>query len=83
MRRRQQIPNDRAGPTGAEDLAAAMTAIGGAVGSEGRWCPPPGVAVHARYRAIARSAAGRDLAHQQMITILIVAGYSSSSAAGG
>lgn len=71
-----------AAPVSADDLAAALIVIGASHDADGRWRPPPETSVPDRYRAVVESAGGRDLTRQQMITILVAAGYSSSSAAG-
>jgi hypothetical protein len=64
------------------DLAAALTAVGCALGPDGRWHPPGGVAAPDRYRVIVTLAAGRHLTRAEMIDILIAAGYRESSATG-
>jgi hypothetical protein len=69
-------------PVLATDLAAALTAMGAVLGSDGRWSAPPGVAPPDRHRMIVDAATGRDLTRTDMIDVLIAAGYSRSSAAG-
>jgi hypothetical protein len=63
------------------DLVAALTAVG-CTQRDGRWYPPAGVVPPERYRSIVALADGRELTRQQMINILLAAGYSSSSATG-
>jgi hypothetical protein len=74
FRERHQLSNG--------DLAAALRLAGCTVDPEGRWYPPAGTHASERNRAIVALAAGRDLTRQQMIDILLAAGYSGSSAEG-
>ena len=67
-------------PLSHNDLAAALSAIGGSQ-QNGHWRHPHGMTALARYAHIV-AAAGRDLTRQQMIDILIAAGYSRASATG-
>jgi hypothetical protein len=64
------------------DLVAALTAVGCALGPDGRWQSPAGVVAPERYRVIVTLAAGRDLTRAEMIDILLAAGYRESSATG-
>jgi hypothetical protein len=69
-------------PLTANGLAAALAAVGATTAPDGSWHPPPGTFVPARYRAIVDTAGGRDLTRQDMILVLIAAGYSRTSAGG-
>lgn len=64
------------------DLVAALLAVGCTVDGNHRWHPPVGVAATDQDRAIVIAAADRNLTRQEMISILIEAGYSRNSANG-
>ena len=64
------------------DLAAALRLAGCTVDADGRWHALIGTPTSKRNQAIVTLAAGRDLTRQQMIHILLTAGYSRSSAEG-
>ena len=66
----------------ATGLAAGLTGVGATASPDGSWHPPPGTAVPARYRVIVDTADRRDLTRQEMILVLIAAGYSRTSAGG-
>ena len=73
----------RRDPPEPDALTAALTALRLANSNpEGTWRATAAVRAPARYRAIAASAAGRDLTRQHMIDILTAAGYSAASAGG-
>jgi len=73
----------RRDPPDPDALTAALTALRLANSNpEGTWRATAAVRAPARYRAIAASAAGRDLTRHDMIDILTAAGYSTTSAAG-
>jgi len=69
-------------PLTARDLVAALDCLGATRGNDLLWHAPAAAEVPSRYRSIARAAAGRDLTRQQMIDVLIAAGYTPSSASG-
>lgn len=69
-------------PLSARDLVAALDSLGARRGDDLLWRAPPGTPVPARYLAIAQAAAGIDLSRQQMIDVMISAGYTQSSASG-
>jgi hypothetical protein len=69
-------------PLTARDLVAALDCLGATRGNDLLWRAPAAAEVPSRYRSIARAAAGRDLTRQQMIDVLIAAGYTPSSASG-
>ena len=63
-----------------EDLAAALTVLGAVTDADGRWRAPPAFPVPDRYRSVVATAAGRELTRSEMISVLMGAGYSPSSA---
>jgi len=63
-------------------LVAALDALGATRGAAGCWRAPAGVTAPARYQSIVRAAAGATHTRQEMIAILIAAGYSPNSAIG-
>ena len=65
-----------------ESLAEAMVMSEATQDEQGRWHAPPGTPDLGRYRAIINAGGGRDLTRQDMITVLIAAGYTPSSASG-
>jgi hypothetical protein len=69
-------------PLTRRDLVAALDMLGASRGDELLWHAPSGTPVPDRYRFIVDAAAGADLTRQQMIDILIAAGYTASSATG-
>jgi hypothetical protein len=69
-------------PLTAKDLVAALDSLGATRGNDMLWHSPSGAEVPARYRCIVEAAAGFDLTRQQMIDVLIAAGYTPSSATG-
>jgi len=69
-------------PLTARDLVAALDTLGATRGNDLLWHAPSGAEVPARYRSIVEAAAGIDLTRQQMIDVLIAAGYTPSSATG-
>ncbi|MEP6560271.1 MAG: hypothetical protein ABJD68_04235 [Nakamurella sp.] len=64
------------------DFVAALVEVGGTLDADGLWRAPAGVDPPARYMVIVTEAAGRDLTRQEMIEVLIAAGYSKNSATG-
>lgn len=64
----------------ADDLIAALLAIGASLSDDGTWEPPPGTVAPQRYRDVVAAAGGRELTRHQMIEILTAAGFSPTSA---
>jgi hypothetical protein len=69
-------------PLTPRDLVAALDMLGASRGTDLLWHAPSGTPVPDRYRSIVDAAAGVDLTRQQMIDVLIAAGYTPSSATG-
>jgi len=73
----------RRDPPDPDALTTALTALRLAVPDpDGTWHATGAARAPARYRVIAAAATGRDLTRQDMIDILISAGYSPASAGG-
>ena len=69
-------------PLSDNDLAAALIAVGCTVDDDHRWHPPAGATPTDQDRGIVIAAGDRNLTRQEMISILIEAGYSQNSANG-
>lgn len=69
-------------PLSDSDLAAALIAVGCTVDDDHRWHPPAGATPTDQDRGIVIAAGDRKLTRQEMISILIEAGYSRNSANG-
>jgi hypothetical protein len=69
-------------PFSHKGFAAALVEVGGTLDPDGRWHSPTGAGAPDRYQVIITEAANRELTRQDMVGILIAAGYTENSANG-